>query len=174
MSLVNWPMATHAGRPPVAGALANENVPPRLPSRTLTPPLPVMTASGRPSPFTSPTVMLDSGLTFAVVNTRGRNVPSPTPGNTVRPLNDTPQVSTARSGMPSPVKSVAASVSGRSATARSGAATSVPSPLPSNMLTVPTGPPDPTGVPASAVTTSAAPSPLKSPTATPTVPSPAV
>src|SRR5207253_762750 len=82
--------------------------------------------------------------------------PSPLPSSTETVLD--PRLATARSSLPSPLKSPTATENGLVPTARSGRAANVPSPWPRSTETVPE--------PSLATARSALPSPLKSPTAT--------
>ena len=117
--------------------------------------------SGLPSPLKSATVT-SSGLVPAVRFTAGPKVPSPLPKSTLAPLAPAPWTSvlvTARSSLPSRLKSASARPKGLSATVTFWAGAKVPSPLPNSTLTV--------LVLMVARSKSGLPSPLTSPTAEP-------
>ena len=129
---------------------------------------PSVARSGKPSSLKSPTAM-GPGSTFSLTGFGGAtNVPSPWPRKISTPGIETlfcPLVTTARSALPSPLKSAAkiywfrtpATFSGQSEV---GSGVKVPSPLPRSIET-------PTPEPVVVTARSGIPSPLKSATATP-------
>src|SRR3989442_717044 len=159
------PTATERACEPVAKPRAAWKVPSPLPSSTeieevskSTPP--ATARSGTPSPLKSPTAA-EKGRVLRVAKFRAAwKVPSPLPSSTetlFAPLGKfAPLGTTARSGIPSPLRSPTATEI--ATMSMFGAARKDPSPLPSSTETVPEPP----------LTTarSRTPSPLKSPTAT--------
>ena len=160
------PTTSHSGVVPTGNGLPGTcvNAPAPFPSSTVTLLLPWVFAtarSGLPSPLKSPAVMnTGPNPTKKGLPEAGLNLPVPSPSNTVTVL---PLVfATARSGLPSPLKSRTTNDSGSGPTAKGlpGAGMKPPVPFPGSTVTL---------LPVEfAVARSGTPSLLKSPTATAT------
>src|SRR5712692_6322521 len=134
-------------------------VPSPLPRRMDTPDRTATAKSGTPSPLRSPTAIeLENGFAPMSKFLGGPKLPSPWPRKTVA-TKEPPKLATARSSLPSPLKSPKATPYTAGFTSNVCAGPNVPSPPPNRTETLPRF------TSSLAVTTSRLPSPLKSPTA---------
>src|SRR5271166_6300927 len=163
------PTAMPSGVLPTAYVCCGWKVPSPSPKSTLTLPLAklVMAKSANPSPLKSPTAICKGKKPVAYVCCDWK-VPSPLPSSTLTVAARSVELVTARSAMPSPLKSPTATNKGPPPTSYATGGWKLPSRLPSSTLTVP-------GLKLLqrklslqfVMAKSAMPSPLKSPIATP-------